>query len=340
MGMDPADAVKALHTPYVVGKDSEKHADIQIIRRFDGSIVAAFSVRGYFDHPGMPVAEDSIRASTHFQEEAVSAAADQLSLKVRFLGKFELFCNGEEIVPSCCGTALAILKYLLAYRDEPVSQDHLMCWQWPESDLKRARWALNSAIYRMRKLLDYGPSSTSLTYILLEKGYYRLNPTVRVETDVDKFDTCYEQGLKLARANRMPEAIAEYEKAIEVYRDDYLVEDLSEGWTMVERERLLSEYINMLDQLTAYYCSVARYQESLHYCYRLLKKDPFLDRAHGRVMECYGCLGMPARASSHYQHYQYTLRRELGKNPSPELQHLHRKISSKIALPNGSWRLR
>jgi len=328
--MGPTDAVRALHTPYVVGKDSEKHADIQIIRRLDGSIVAAFSVRGFFDHFRARVAEDSMRASTHFQEEPVSAAAaDQLSLKARFLGKFELFCNGEEIVPSRCGKALAILKYLLAHRDGSVSQDHLMGWLWPESDLKRARWALNTAIYRMRKLLDCCPSSTAVTYILLEEGYYRLNPTVRVETDVDEFAACYEQGLKLARADRMPEAIAEYEKAIEVYRDDYLVEDLSEGWTIVERERLLSEYINMLDQLTAYYCSAARYQESLHYCYRLLEKDPFLDRVHGRVMECYGCLGMPARASSHYQHHQHMLRRELGKNPSPELQHLHRKILSK-----------
>ncbi len=39
----------------------------------------------------------------------------------------------------------------------------------------------------------------------------------------------------------MAEAVAEYEKAADLYRGDYLTEELYEEWTVIERERLLDE---------------------------------------------------------------------------------------------------
>src|SRR3712207_7838148 len=60
------------------------------------------------------------------------------------LFRSEMFCNGEAVTLRRNGKALAILKYLLAHRTRSVSQDHLMGWLWPESNLKKARWSLRS----------------------------------------------------------------------------------------------------------------------------------------------------------------------------------------------------
>jgi DNA-binding SARP family transcriptional activator len=74
-----------------------------------------------------------------------------------------------------------------------------MGWLWPESNFKKARWSLNSAIHGLRKLLGGCSSSLSANYVSLEDGYYRLSPTVQVWTDVDEFDERYEKGRRLER---------------------------------------------------------------------------------------------------------------------------------------------
>src|SRR3712207_2160913 len=108
------------------------------------------------------------------------------ALQVRFFDHFELLCDGEAVPLGRNGKALTILKYLLADRSRTVSQDYLMGWLWPESNLKKARWSLNSAIRGVRKLLSCSSSAT-IDYILLEEGYYRLAPNVQVATDVEEF---------------------------------------------------------------------------------------------------------------------------------------------------------
>lgn len=63
--------------------------------------------------------------------------AARIGLRAHFFGHFELLCEGEPLQLGRNGKALSILKYLLANRPRPVSQDHLMGWLWPKSSPKR-----------------------------------------------------------------------------------------------------------------------------------------------------------------------------------------------------------
>src|SRR5918998_234728 len=220
----------------------ERDPDILTLRRSDGSVVGAFSAQG--------VAPEAVHRTV---EETASVRP---SLWVRFFGHFEVLCDGEPLPLGRNGKALTILKHLLANRARPVSQDHLMGWLWPDSNLKKARWSLNSAIHGLRKLLSGCSASVSINYVSLEDGYYRLSPDIGVTTDVDDFDEHHERGRRLEKGLRTREAAIEYEKAIELYRDDYLVEDLYEDWTMVERERLANAYMDLLDLLAVHYMEV------------------------------------------------------------------------------------
>ena len=101
-----------------------------------------------------------------------------------------------------------------------------MGWLRPESNLKKARWSLNSAIHTLRKLLSECQASGSANYVVLEEGYYRLCSEVQVVTDVDEFDECYEEGRRLQTEGRLEQAALEYERGIELYRGEYVVEDL------------------------------------------------------------------------------------------------------------------
>jgi DNA-binding SARP family transcriptional activator len=201
-----------------------------------------------------------------------------------------------------------------------------MGWLWPESNLKKARWSLNSAIHGLRKLLSGCSSSISTNYVFLEDGYYRLSPDVRVSTDVDDFDRHHEQGRRLEKDRRKQDAAIEYEKAVGLYRGDYLIEDLYEDWTMVERERLANAYIDLLGRLAIYYMGVGQQQESIRACYKVLEKDRCHEDSYRLLMQCYARLGLRARALHQYRMCEQILSQEYGTSPSPETRSLYMRL--------------
>jgi DNA-binding SARP family transcriptional activator len=291
----------------------ERDPDILTLRRPDGSVAGAFSAQG--------VAPEAVRSTV---EETTSARP---SLRVRFFGHFEVLCDGEPVPLGRNGKALAILKHLLANRSRPVSQDHLMGWLWPDSSLKKARWSLNSAVHGLRKLLADCPSSPSgVSYVLLEEGYYRLGPDVRVATDVEEFDEHYERGRRLEGERRLEEANEEYERAVGLYRGDYLVEDLYEDWTMVERERLSNAYTDMLDRLAANYMEAGRLRESIRACYRALEKNRCHEDSHRLLMTSYARMGQRDRAIRQYRLCERVIGQEYGASPSPETRALYQSL--------------
>jgi DNA-binding SARP family transcriptional activator len=264
-----------------------------------------------------------------FNVSEVPAVSARSHLCIHFFGRFELLRNGEEVVYLGRNTrALAILKYLLAHRkSRPVPQDYLMGWLWPESDLKRARWSLNSAIYALRKLLGRClPSLAASETILFEGGSYRLSSQVRLNADTDEFDSHYEEGHRLENAGRMPEAVTAYEKAVELYRGDYLSEDLYQEWTAIERERLLDAYKDSLRRLSVYYMHAGYLRESIRTCYRVLEKDSCDEATHCLLIECYIRLGQRGRALRQYRLCEGALRHEYDTKPSPETQALYTGI--------------
>ena len=289
------------------------------MRRLSGSMVGASSARGAAPQA---VEEVAPRCTVDGSQRA-APTPDRSALRARLFGRFEVFRNDEALSLGRNGKALAILKYLLADRARPVSQDHLMGWLWPEANLKKARWSLNSAIHALRKLLADSPSATPINYVLLEEGHYRLCSDVLVITDVDEFDARYEEGRRLVKEGRTAEAAAEYEEAIALYRGEYLVEDLYEDWTMIERERLIDAYIDMLSRLAAHYYEAGQYQESMGACYRILQKDRCHEESYRLLMRCYMNLGLRGRALRQYRSCEKILRQEYGTVPSPETQALY-----------------
>ena len=315
-----------LPTGYRLRRDS----DILTLCRPDDSIVARFSGAGADLNEVRKAAEQDYYPGTIYINESPipDALTDQPCLQVRFFGHFEILCNGEPLGLGRNGKALAIFKYLLAHRDRPVSRDHLMEWLWPESSLKGARSSLNVAICTLRRLLSECSAGLQ-NYILLEEGYYRLCPTVWVVTDVEEFDRCYEQGRRLEKINRI-EGAAEYERAIELYRGEYLLDHLYEDWTMVERERLSNAYMDMLERLAVYYKQTGQIRESIRTSYRILEKDRSHENSHLLLTEAYALLGSYGRALHQYRLFKGVLKSTHGTEPSVETEERFEKVLGRL----------
>jgi DNA-binding SARP family transcriptional activator len=157
--------------------------------------------------------------------------------------------------------------------------------------------------------------------------HYCLSPKLRLRTDTAEFDALYGEGRRLEKMLGMSGSVMYYETAIELYRGDYLVEDLYEDWTMFERERLISAYLDMLDRLAKYYRDSGRYHDSIQACYRLLQKDPCFESAYRLSMECYAQLGLITRASEQYRMCEHVLGLRHGMEPSEETRHAFRSMA-------------
>ncbi len=310
------------HMPFIASKlpsgyNLEWDPDILILRGPDDALIATFSAYG--------VTEEAICQAT---EEAADGEPSDVHFNIRFFGDFEILVDGEALPLGTNAKALAILKYLLAHRARPVSRDHLMGWLWPESSANRARWSLNSAVRALRKLsAGWASRAPHAGFVVHEGGCYHLHPSVRVSTDVDEFDAHYEHGHRLTKRGRVHEAAIEYEAAVRLYRGDYLVEELYEDWTMVQRERLINAYVCALARLAGYYAETARYEEGARVCYRILEKEPCHESAYRVLMECLAGLGLPTLAGRQYRLCEKILRREFGVSPSSETETLYRHIS-------------
>jgi two-component SAPR family response regulator len=314
-----------LPTGYHLGMD----ADILTLCRPEYSIVARFSSASADLNEIRKAAEQDYSGTIYNHEAPVpDAGTDQPCLQVRFFGHFEIHCNGEPVDLWRKGKALTIFKYLLAHRDRQVSRDHLMEWLWPGSTFKETRASLNVAICTLRRLLS-NCSAGLQNCILLEEGYYRLCPTVRVVTDVEEFDRRYEQGCLLEKTNRI-EAAAEYEEAIELYRGDYLLDHLYEDWTMVERERLSNAYMDMLERLAVYYNETLQLRESIRICYWILEKDRSHENSHLLLTEAHVLLGWYGRALHQYRLFKGFLKRTHGTKPSVETEERFEKILGRL----------
>ncbi len=117
--------VRGLPTNYYAGRDP----DVQLLRRADRSTIGGSAPRNAVPTAVLGTFEGTARGQTPAGREALGAYFP--TLRVRFLGHFELLRDDELVALGRNRKTLAILKYLLANRSRLVSQDQLMGWLWP-----------------------------------------------------------------------------------------------------------------------------------------------------------------------------------------------------------------
>src|SRR3981081_4653783 len=80
-------------------------------------------------------------------------------LNVTLLGVFHVSSIDERIWSDLGPGGRGLASFLLTYPDRPHRRERLADLFWPELDAERARRALNSAIWRLRKVLASAPRS-------------------------------------------------------------------------------------------------------------------------------------------------------------------------------------
>ncbi len=253
-----------------------------------------------------------------------------VQLKIYTLGNFRVCLGQREVERWHSNKAKGILKLLVTHLGHPLPKDVFIEALWPDQPAQPANSSFRVALHQLRQTLgQLEDSSPSCQYLRSDGSNHFLdcnNPGLPVWVDVVEFKSRWQAGRALERAGRHSEAITEYILAEELYRGDFLEEDIYDDWTTIPREALVDVYLSLLGKVTAYYLKSSDYETCIEFCQRILDRDSCREDAYQDLMYCYGKLGQRSRAVRWYELCRETLHRELECDVSPQTTDLYRKI--------------
>lgn len=239
-------------------------------------------------------------------------------IEIYALGRFEIVVEGTPLrfISKAPRKVLAVLKGLLCAGRRGVSQGTLQDALWPESDSLLARRALNTSVYRLRRLLHRKDA------IALNDGWIALDPAL---CWVDAW--AFEQGIS------EPMDPAGQHAVLRLY-GGMLLNDADHPLAYEARERLRRKFIQAVLHLGAAYERTDEIGSAIALYEGALDTDCTPEDVHRALMRCYAREGKPAAVGAAYQRCRTMLWRHFATNPSPATELIYREACSNPAARN------
>jgi DNA-binding SARP family transcriptional activator len=173
--------------------------------------------------------------------------------------------------------------------------------------------AVRQLVHTLRDRLEPGrlPHAES-SFVLGRRCGYALDPG-RVAIDADEFEAAANDGLRAVAAGEPASARADLERAVALYRGDFLSDDPYAEWALPERERLRALVANALRALGK--LSGDEPERACAYLEWLAQLEPFDNDAARDLISAWLRLGRRSRAARYYKAFQLRLMREFGEHP-------------------------
>ena len=244
------------------------------------------------------------------------------TLDIRLFGTMSIERDGLPLAQVPSRRVRDLLSYLLLGRHSTHSREHLAGIFWGDLETRRARHSFNTALWRLRRLLEH--DGRSPTYLQIDSRQVGFNVGSDFRLDVAEFEHRCDWASQV-EAHSSSQAAVLYRQAVELYRGDLLT-DCYDDWCLVERERLRRLYLQALDNLLAFHINQRDLAEAINLAARILEVDPLREEVHRDLIGLYVESGQPATALRQYRVCETTLKRELGIEPMPETQALFRTL--------------
>ena len=212
-----------------------------------------------------------------------------------------------------------LLRFLVNERHRVVPTEVIASAVWGQFG-RNAPNTVRHFIHALRERLEPDrPKHGESSFVVSRRGGYTLNGE-RVWTDVDEFEMEVRRGRAALACVARDQAIERFERAVELYRDDFLADEPYAEWAFAERERLRSLAGDTLRSLSALYEHEP--VKSASYLERLGSMEPFDNDVHRELIAALLRLGRRSRAARHYQAFRRRLMGAFGDRPDFELSEL------------------
>ncbi|HTX91816.1 MAG TPA: BTAD domain-containing putative transcriptional regulator [Anaerolineales bacterium] len=218
-----------------------------------------------------------------------------------------------------------LFAYLLLEPHRTHSREVLAGRLWDDFSQDRARYCLNTALWRLRRIIEPEglPRGTYLT--TTPDGEIGFNSNSDYWLDIEDFKKVVDHVLDSPPDRIRTQDLIEMENHLSLYTGD-LLEGMYIDWILREREHVRMMYLNSLAYLMSCYKSRGEYGKSLTYGLKLLEFDPLREEIHREVMRLYQVNGQRALALRQFEACQKILLDELGVSPMEETRALYQAI--------------
>jgi DNA-binding SARP family transcriptional activator len=248
-------------------------------------------------------------------------------LSVRMLGVLSISLDGERLAEDLGPAGRLLCGYLFQFIGRVHRRERLADQFWGHLDAERSRAALNTALWRLRKLLMRDPTSAGGENLRSYGSEIILERAPWLAIDTHCFDASVKELLAPRGCASMAERVRVLEEAIESYAGPFL-DGEDADWILEERERLHSLFVRAASELVCVYGAAERFDEAIAAARRIIVADPFRESIFRKFVVLLVLNGQRADAIRQYERWSTSFRRELGIDPMPQTIRLAQDIRS------------
>ena len=237
-------------------------------------------------------------------------------LRVRVLGGFDLTRDGEPMrfTGKTQQRPLDLLKFVVSLGGKDIDMETAMAALWPDADGAAAKSSFDSAMFRLRKLLDIEDA------IELASGKVSLNKSL-VWTDVWALDAA------LDSANDLPPTIAA-RRLLAAYPGPLLGSEES-PWLAKPRDALRARVVRALMDVGQKLERAGDFASAVDVYRRALETDNLAESLYRGLMRALAATGDRAEAMNAFRRCRELLSIVLGVKPSAETDRLYQEIANR-----------
>jgi DNA-binding SARP family transcriptional activator len=260
-----------------------------------------------------------------FRPRLIQVEPVSYDLTIYTLGPTQVLRDGQPLTSADWNYAKPkeLLFYLVAHEARTKAQIGLDFW--PDASPTQLRRNFRAALYRLRQALG------GREWIVYEGGRYAFNRQLSYWYDVEAFEERIAVASQ-AESNQPDQAIAEFTRAIRLYRGDFLEDVALDEWASPRREALQQTFLQACLKRAGILVDKGDLDPAVDAYQQILVHDNLSERAHRGLMLAYARQGNRNQALRHYEDLRQLLADELGAEPAAETQTLYQQIKTNQAV--------
>ncbi|MBN1983239.1 MAG: hypothetical protein JW795_17015 [Chitinivibrionales bacterium] len=247
-------------------------------------------------------------------------------IQITTFGQFSIAIQGKTISDRkwLGSRTMSLLKAIVVNGCSNVSNDKLITILWPDSDRNSGMRNLKVGLLRLRRLVDTVLDQRSGSWIHVHNGQVNLNRAM-CEVDAETFHD------RLKLAMRLDTDIDAFKAALDLYTEDFLVEDTFEEWIIHHREALRKEYIKGVSRFSELCLKLNKPEICIEYLEKAIQRERHHEILFAHIMRSYIGMGYPSRAVKVFNDAKKILKNEFGVNPGPVLIEIVRQARNEVS---------
>ncbi|HCT65175.1 MAG TPA: hypothetical protein DIC60_07950 [Lachnospiraceae bacterium] len=256
---------------------------------------------------------------------------DYKKLVVQMLGGFSMTYDGKPVSleRSTVTNATQLLQYFIYYRDKKIPKDALINMLYNEDDITNPTNNLKVNLFRLRKILakSHLPNDN---YISFKSGMYSFCSQIPIELDVEQFNSFANQAENPDISDE--EKIILLQRAIEVYKGEFLPMIINEPWVLVENLRYHDLFTKCINDACHLLKKMGDSRLMLDICNRAVHIYPLDEDMHLLRIECLLDMKRYNDALAAYDETTTLFFEKLGVSPSQKMLSLYKQLTNNVQL--------